>query len=213
MGFLKNIVRNAVGDGISKGIKDAVEKATESIVAPKAEAYANKMADNLDEATRAMDAASASAQSVPARERASAFSSLEASLNRMSQAAENYAATMEQAAAAQEDLAKEWNEKLAGFPMWCFPAKEASIFENGKTEDGNNYYVFETTGNTYEELDTYVAMLKRQGFVQKYPGSDEVLYKDLGGEYLIFGKTDAFGCEPVMSVSMVRTRDKKEIEI
>ena len=50
MSFLKNLIRNAVSDGIGKGIRDAVSSAAEKIVAPKAEEYANKVADSLDNA-------------------------------------------------------------------------------------------------------------------------------------------------------------------
>lgn len=51
MEVLGNLLKNAIGDGISKGIS----KAAERVVAPKAEAYANKVADSLDEATKAME--------------------------------------------------------------------------------------------------------------------------------------------------------------
>lgn len=50
MSLLKNLIRNAVNDGISKGIRDAVSSAAEKIVAPKAEEYANSVANSLDEA-------------------------------------------------------------------------------------------------------------------------------------------------------------------
>ena len=209
MGFLKNIIKNAVDDGISKGIRDAVSSATEKIVAPKAEAYANKVADSLDSAAEGMNAAAAAS----AEEKKSGLSSLEESLNRLSQSAEKYAETLEQAAASQEDLNKMWNEKVPGFPVWCFGGTDFRFDENGTAADGAVYYIFSAENTTQEGLDMYVALLKENGFVRKYASADEVLYKDLGGEYLVFGKTDAFGAAPVMTVSMVRTKDRSEIEI
>ncbi len=208
MSFLKNIIRNAVGDGISKGIRDAVSSAAEKIVAPKAEEYANKVADSLDNAAGEVDAAAAAS----AEEKGSGFSSLEESLGRLSRSAEKYAATLEQAAAVQEDLNKMWNERVPDFPVWCFGGNNFRFDENGTAADGSIYYIFVAENTTQEGLDMYVALLKQNGFVRKYSSSDEVLYKDLGGEYLLFGTTDAFGSAPVMTVSMVRTKDRSEIE-
>ena len=209
MGFLKSIIRNAVDDGVSKGIRDAVSSAAEKIVAPKAEAYANKVAESLDNAAGEVDSAAAAVSS----EKKSGFASLEESLNRLSQSAEKYAATLEQAAVSQEDLNKMWNEKVPGFPVWCFGGTDFWFSEIGTAPDGATYYAFNAENATQEGLDLYVALLKENGFVRKYSTSDEVLYKDLGGEYLVFGETDAFGTAPVMWVSMVRTKDRSEIEI
>ena len=206
MGFLKNIIRNAVDDGISKGIKDAVSSATEKIVAPKAEAYANKVAQTFDSAAEGLGAAQENKA-----ETKDAFSSLEKSLERLSRSAEKYAAAMENNVAGQEALLDEWAKKLDGFPVWCFGGNDFSIQESMKT-DTSAYYMFSAENATQAGLDTYVALLKENGFVRKYAGSDEVLYKDLGGEYLVFGKTDAFGCAPTMTLNMGRTRDKSEIE-
>ena len=208
MGFLKSIIKNAVDDGISKGIRDAVSSATEKIIAPKAEEYANEVANSLDNAAGEANAAAAGAD-----EKKNGFSSLEESLNRLSASAEKYAATLENAAASQEDLNKMWNERVPDFPVWCFGGSDFSFDENGTDAYGDVYYIFNAENTTQEGLDLYVALLKQNGFVRKYSGSDEVLYKDLGGEYLVFGKTDAFGAAPVMSVSMYRTKDRNEIEI
>lgn len=208
MSFLKNIIRNAVSEGIGKGIRDAVSSAVEKAVAPKAEAYANSVADSLDDAAKAVESNAAQSE---AQERKS--SSLEDALNRLAQSAEKYAATLEQAAVEQEDLSKMWNEKVPGFPMWCFGGTEFRFEETGKDAFGSPYYYFCVENATQEGLDAYVALLKREGFVRKYPTADEVLYKDLGGEYLVFGKTDAFDTAPTMMVGMYRTKDKTEIQI
>lgn len=208
MGFLKNIIKNAVDDGISKGIRDAVSSAAEKIIAPAAENYANKVADTFDEASQAID--SASAESKP--EQKTAVSSLEESLNRLSQSAEKYAATLEKAAASQEDLNKLWNEKVPGFPVWCFGGTDFWFDELGNDVNSGTFFSFNADNAPYEGLELYIALLKQNGFVRKYPTADEVLYKDLGGEYLLFGCTDAFGTAPVMSVSMGRTKDRSEIE-
>lgn len=208
MSFLKNIIKNAVDDGISKGIRDAVSSATEKIVAPKAEEFANKVADSLDNAASETDATATAG----ADEKKNGFSSLEESLNRLSQSAEKYAATLEKAAASQEELNTMWNERVPDFPVWCFGGTNFRFDENGTAADGAVYYIFNAENTTQEGLDMYVELLKQNGFVRKYSTSDEVLYKKLGGEYLVFGKTDAFGAAPVMSVSMVRTKDRSEIE-
>lgn len=211
MGFLKNLVKNAVNEGISKGISDAVSSAAEKIIAPKAEAYAGKVADSFDEAAKAMDSAAENSEEKSSEN--SSVSSLEESLNKLAKAAEKYAAAMEGAAVSQEKMAEEWKKKLPGFPVWCFGGTDFWFDENGKTPDGNPYYIFNADNASMEGLDMYVRLLKEDGFVQKYPGSDEVLYKDLGGEYLVFGKTDAFGAAPVMSIYLCRTSDRSEIEI
>lgn len=208
MGILKNIIRNAVSDGINKGIRDAVSSAAEKIVAPKAEAYANKLADSFTRAANEVDDAKSSSEET----RNSNFASLEASLERLTQSAEKYAETMEKATAKQEDLNTLWNEKVPGFPVWCFGGTDFWFDETGTTADGNPYYYFNVENATEEGLNLYVELLKQNGFVRKYSSSDEVLYKDLGGEYLVFGTTDAFGTAPIMSVGMVRTRDRSEIE-
>ena len=103
MGFLKNIIRNAVDEGISNGIREAVSSATEKIVAPKAEAYANKVARSLDQATDEMTTAGEAAS---AGEKKSGFSALEESLDRLSKSAEQYAAAGRQELADNE-LAEE----------------------------------------------------------------------------------------------------------
>lgn len=206
MGFLKNIIKNSVDEGISKGIRDAVSSAAEKIIAPAAESYANKVADSFDEAAQAVD--SASAESRP--EQKSAVSSLEDSLNRLSKSAEKYAATLEKAAASQEDLIKMWNERIPDFPVWCFGGTDFWFDDN--SNDIGTYYVFNAENTTQDGLDLYIALLKQNGFVRKYASADEFLYKDLGGEYLLFSCTDAFGTAPVMSVSMGRTKDRSEIE-
>ncbi len=209
MGFLKNIIRNAVSDGISKGIREAVSSATEKIIAPKAEEYANKVADSLDNAAGEVNAA---ASAVNTDEVKNGVSSLEESLNRLSKSAEKAAAALEKAAASQEDLNAMWKERVPDFPVWCFGGTNFWFDENGTAADGGVYYIFNADNAPMEGLDLYVALLKENGFVRKYKDSDEVLYKDLGGEYLVFGTTEAFGSAPVMSVSMVRTKDRSEIE-
>lgn len=208
MGFLKSIIKNAVDDGISKGIRDAVSSAAEKIIAPAAENYANKVADTFDEATQAIDSASAESK----QEQKSAVSSLEESLNRLSQSAEKYAATLEKAAASQEDLNKLWNEKVPGFPVWCFGGTDFWFDDLSDDVNSGTCFAFNADNAPYEGLEMYIALLKENGFVRKYPSADEVLYKDLGGEYLIFGCTDAFGTAPVMNVSLARTKDRSEIE-
>lgn len=206
MSFFGRIIKDAIGDGIEKGIRNAVGKATESIVAPKAEQYANKVADSLDEATQGLNSVSSPEKSEEGK------SSLEKSLDRLSQSMEKYAEVMEKNVAKQEDIMKEWEEKLPRFPVWCFGGDDFWFGEIGEGPDGHMYYSFNVENATEEDLYMYRALLKENGFVRKYSSSEEVLYKDLGGEYLVFGSTDAFGTAPIMSVTFVRTTDKSEIE-
>ena len=55
MGFLKNIVSNAVSDGIGKGISSAVGKAVESTVKPAAEKLADKAAEHMNETAKVVE--------------------------------------------------------------------------------------------------------------------------------------------------------------
>lgn len=57
----------------------------------------------------------------------------------------------------------------------------------------------------------YINVLKADGFVQRYDGSDSVLYKDLGGEYLVFSSVEAFNDLDVMSVGMHRTKNPNDM--
>ncbi len=215
MGFLKNILSGAVKDGVRKGIRDAVSAAVEKAVAPKVEEAADKVADSVAEAAQSVGNAAAA----PAAGAAAAADEAETGANsgsaqRLEQAAEKLAKALEQAAAQMEEKAdgmKEWNEKLAGFPLWCFGGKEFSIEETGTSDTGSTYYEFRAVGATYEDLEAYVRVLKADGFVQKYKDSDTVLYKDLGGEYLVFGTTEAFNDLDIMCVAMYRTTDENDI--
>lgn len=40
----------------------------------------------------------------------------------------------------------DWDEKLAGFPMWCFGGTSFSIDENGTSDEGTIYFYY--TGKT-----------------------------------------------------------------
>ena len=203
MSFLKNIIRNAVNDGVSKGIRDAVSSAAEKIIAPKAEAYANSVADSLDKAAKEIDS-SAQAGAAAGKKAGSAW---EAAAERLSRSAEAYAKAMEKSTAGL----REWAEKLPDFPLWCFGGKDFSIEVKDISDAGVIYYEFRAVGATYEDLSAYVNVLKADGFVQYYQGSDSVLYKDLGGEYLVFSSVEAFNDPDIMCVGMHRTKDKNDM--
>lgn len=95
--------------------------------------------------------------------------------------------------------------------MWCFGGKEFSIDENYTSDEGTTYYIFNAVGATYEDMEAYVNVLKADGFVQRYDGSDSFLYKDLGGEYLVFSSVEAFNDLDVMSVGMHRTKNPNDM--
>ena len=201
MSLLKNIIRSAVSGGISKGIRNAVSDAVEKAVTPKAESYAKSVADSLGKVMRAVNG-SAQPEEEPVKETpAPAVSVAQRSVRPVASRA---------AAAARVDLG-EWMSKLAGFPVWRFGGTEFSIDENYTSEEGTTYYYFNAVGATCEDMSDYVSVLKADGFVRKYKDSDCVLYKDLGGEYLVFSSVEAFNDPDTMSVGMYRTNDKNDI--
>lgn len=169
------------------------------------------MASQFEKATEDVEAINAARSSVSEE----TLSSFEQSLNRLSKSAEQYAKAMESAAEKYEEKSaglSEWNEKLAGFPVWCFGGKDFSIEKNFTDENtGTTYYYFNAVGATYEDMCAYVNILKADGFAQKYKDSDQVLYKDLGGEYLVFSSVEAFNDLDVMSVGMFRTKYFNEV--
>ena len=135
MGFLKNIVGNAVSDGIGNALSKAVEKA----VAPAAERFANKQAEAIDNVTQKTTAAME--QSAAALDKAQ--KDLEAA------AAEGATAPAEQRPLTEEERkqAAEASAALKGFGMMfsgamaqakkeaeeeaaAKKAAEAAIFEN-----------------------------------------------------------------------------------
>lgn len=134
-------------------------------------------------------------------------------MNKLSKSAEQYAATMEAAAAAQEDLKLLWEKNVPEFPMWFLGGKGFRFDTNEESDGGSYIRWFYAEDCTQEGLDLYRAMLRQNGFVRKYANSDEVLYKDLGGVYVLLGTTDAFGTAPIMSLTFQKTKDRSEIEI
>ena len=60
-------------------------------------------------------------------------------------------------------------------------------------------------------MEAYIGVLKADGFVQRYKDSDSVLYKDLGGEYLVFSSVESFNDLDVMSVGMHRTKNPNDM--
>lgn len=219
MGFLKNMIKNGISDGISKGITkgitDAVGKAVENVVAPAADKWANKTAEQLDEATAAMDGAAKEAEAAK-KENPSGFAALEGALGKWAESAEKYAGELEKNYA--EELAEEdqktlasWVEKLPGFPVWCFGGKEYDIAENGIDPNGRPYYYFNVRGVNEAALHAYIALLKSNGFTCKYPGSDEVLYKKAGEDVYIVGTTDAL-FDDGTGISLGFSRDPSELQ-
>lgn len=222
MGLLGNLIKNAVGNGISRGINKgisdgiskAVSSAAEKIVAPKVDAYANSVANSLDEASQSLDeAAKAQKELGQAENGQTGTSSLEQSLNRWAQAMERYAKTVEGSCAEQTAGLDKWEELLPGFPVWPFGGRDFSIEVRYVDEPtGSLFYEFRAVGATCEELEKYIQILKNEGFVQKYKGADATLYKDLGGgEYLGFGCTEAFNDLDVMCIALGRTKSLNEI--
>lgn len=222
MGLFGNMIKNAVSSGISrginKGISNAVSSATEKIVAPKVDAYANSVADSFDEASKSLDEATAAGResrenSATAEGKENKTTSLEQSLDRWAKSMERYAKTVEGSYAEQTAGLDKWEELLPGFPVWPFGGRDFSIEVRYVDEPtGSLFYEFRAVGATYEELEKYVQILKKEGFVQKYKGADASLYKDLGGgEYLGFGSTEAFNDLDVMCIALGRTKSLNEV--
>ncbi len=218
MGLLGSMIKNAVGTGISKGINKgisdgiskAVSSAAEKIVAPKVDKYANSVADSFDEASKSLDEATAASKEI--RANGNGASSLEQSLNRWSQSMERYAQAVGGNYATNTAGLERWNELLPEFPVWPFGGKNFSIEERYRDEPtGSLFYDFSAAGATYEEMDAYVQLLKKEGFVQKYKDSDSVLYKDLGGEYLGFSAVEAFNDLDVMCIALGKSKDLNQV--
>lgn len=218
MGLLGNMIKNAVGNGISNGINkgisngisNAVSSAAEKIVQPKVDKYANSVANSFDEASKSLDEATQASKEV--RASGEGTSSLEQSLNRWAESMEKYAAAVENKQVEETAGLEKWNELLPGFPVWPFGGKNFSIdvrYEDAPT--GSLFYDFSAEGATYEEMDAYAQLLKKEGFVQKYEGGDNVLYKEVGGEYLGFSAVEAFNDLDVMCIALGRTKDLNQV--
>ncbi len=212
MGLLGSVLKNAIGNGVSrginKGISNAVSSAAKRIVAPKVDAYANSVANSLDEASKALDEA---AKTQKENEK-TGTSSLEQSLIRWSQSMEQYAAAAEKKYAENTTGLEKWNEYLPDFPVWPFGGKNFSIeirYTDEKTS--SLFYEFRAEGATAEEMSAYAQILKRDGFVPKYKDYDSVLYKKLGDEYLGFSCVEAFNDLDVMCILLGKTKDLNEI--
>ncbi len=217
MSFLKNMIKNGISEGINKGITkgitDAVGKAVENVVAPAADKWANKTAQQLDEATNAMDGAAAEVNQAKA-ENPSGFAALEGALGKWAQSAEKMAAELEKNYAEElpekdAQVLVDWQTKLAGFPVWCFGGCEYSIDDNGTDAAGRPYYYFTVHSVNEAAFNSYIMLLKTNGFVQKFPGSNEVLYKKVGEDVYIVGTTDAFYDETTLSIGF--SRDPSEL--
>ncbi len=218
MGLLGSMIKNAVGTGISKGINkgisdgisNAVSSAAERIVAPKVDKYANSVADSFDEASKSLDEATAASKEI--RANGNGASSLEQSLNRWSQSMERYAQAVEGNYATNTAGLERWNELLPEFPVWPFGGKKFSIEVRYVDEpSGSLFYNFSAEGATVEDLQAYANLLKKNGFIQKYEGSDSVLYKEVGGEYLGFSSVEAFNDLEIMCIGLGKTKDLNEV--
>lgn len=104
MGFLKNAITDGLSkglkEGISKGVNNAVSGAVNSVLAPKAEKWANQAADTIDESVNATQqsvaavnsALNEASQAEPAKTApVSGFARLEGSLGAWQKNMENYA--------------------------------------------------------------------------------------------------------------------------
>ncbi len=107
MGFLKNIISDAVSDGIGKGIQDAVGKAVESAVKPAADKLAGQAATSLNnaaddlaktagEAKAAAGEAAGSLAEADAAAKNAGFANLGAALGSWTNAMQGVAADMAQ---------------------------------------------------------------------------------------------------------------------
>lgn len=66
MNFLERAIKNGISNGINKGVSNAISNvvgnAVKQVIEPKATAYANKVADELDQSTQALAESSAALQ-------------------------------------------------------------------------------------------------------------------------------------------------------
>ena len=107
MGFLKNMVSNAISEGVGKGIQSAVGKAVESAVRPAADKLAGEAAKNLNQASQEIAQSTESMQSAAAegtaavhaeagRESSQGFANLGAALSGWASTMQNVAGQVAQ---------------------------------------------------------------------------------------------------------------------
>lgn len=213
MSLLKNLIRNSISQGISKGVSNAVGKAVEKFVNPAAEKLAGQTAEKINETSAALETASENVKTA-AEENKDGFAALESALGSWAQNAQKAAEELEKKygeEAEKSNVLERWEQLLPGFPKWCFGGTDHSLEENGTNEQGEPYYIFTVQNTSIVALQAYSALLKQNGFKQKYPGTDEVLYKEENGAYLVFGQTEAMYDETTMSVNLCCSHDKRDL--
>ena len=194
MGFLKNLISNAVSegvgsvkDGIGKGITDAVGKAVETAVKPAADKLAQQTANQLDRAAKTTEEA---AKTVEENETALGWllGDLQAAARKLEEAGAR--PESDEAAAADAAARLNWPKVLPNYPLWDqggqleldvddelfngYPVIHLSVFPAGE-----------------DQVNAYVETLKAAGFVPKHGEVDDDMYrKEVGGVLFTMDKTD-----------------------
>ena len=116
---------------------------------------------------------------------------------------------------ADEAVLAKWDELLYNYPKWSFGGHNYEIENNGAGYDGNPMYLFTVHGTNSQALDSYVQLLKQNGFIRPEGyTSDESLYKMIDGKCFAFGQSEAFSTDPgVMCVAFyIGDYDKRKKE-
>ena len=101
------------------------------------------------------------------------------------------AAEVEEQKKKDAEVLASWGKYMADYPVWNGGGSEFEINENGD-QNGYPVYLFEAVGVDRPALDAYVALLKEAGFVRpEGAGSDETLFKVIGGVCRAFNQTEA----------------------
>ena len=195
MGFLKNLVGDAVGTGIGNALSKAVEKA----VAPAAERFANKQAEAIDNVTKktadvmeqsaaAMDkaqkdleaaaaqpaegAAAAPQRPLTEEERAQAAQAADAlrGLGMMFSGAVAQAKREEEEekarkAAAEAAIFTDWEKNLGAYPKWDVGGSHF-ILEEDAPRNGYPAYRLILDGRPFL-VEMYAAKLRTAGFIAR----------------------------------------------
>lgn len=137
MGFLKNIIGNAIDEGISKGISNALSSSVEKVIKPATDKWANETAKSINTAAETMEQYNREVES-----------------NKTGEAV-NLDDAMKNLASASI-----YNTILANFPKWTY----TPIEEVNTSEEDDYICIMVGMELTDDLIEKYQDALKQNGF-------------------------------------------------